>query len=110
MKVTMVTLPLIAVSLAMVAIVNCSNGMKEYRGYTVYKIIPKTEEQLQFLRQVQQDYSTYTSPFDVEFWKTSCCVRGEFHVMLNRKASEHLLREIESQGISPELLMPDVGG
>ena len=84
--------------------------MKEYRGYSVYRIIPRTEKQLKFLRQIQEDYSTYTSPFDVEFWKSSCCVHGVFDVMVNRKASQYVLKEIESNGMTPQLLMPDVGG
>lgn len=106
---TLVTIVFVT-NLIILKVNSSSDKIKEYRGYSVFRIIPRNESQLNFLRQVEQEYSTYTSPFDVEFWKSSCCVHGIFDVMVNRKASQYVLKEIESNGMTPELLVPDVGG
>lgn len=83
---------------------------KEYRGYSVYRYIPQNEEQLEVLQLIEKEFATFTAPFDVQFWKSSCCIGGIFDIMLNRKASQTVLEQLELSGMQGELLMPDVHG
>lgn len=83
---------------------------KNYRGYSVYRYVPQNEEQLELLRLIEKEFATYSAPFDVQFWKSGCCVGGVFDIMLNRKASKTVLEQLDSAGMDGELLMADVDG
>lgn len=82
---------------------------RNYRGYQVFRVIPRDAVQLQHLRSIEEQI-VYTPPFDVDFWRLSGDINEPSELMLNSAASEYILNGIQGLGMTPEIIVRDLEG
>ena len=82
---------------------------RNYRGYQVFRVIPKDAVQLKHLKSIEEQI-VYTPPFDVDFWRLSGDINEPSEFMLNPVASEYILNGIQDLGMTPEIMVRDLEG
>ena len=66
--------------------------MRDYRGYSVLKAIPSTEQQLYYLQSLEE--LVQSPPFDIDIWRLSAELNDSSYIMLNTKASSSILQGV----------------
>lgn len=79
---------------------------RDFRGYSVLKAIPKTEQQLYYLQSLEE--LVQSPPFDIDIWRLSGALNESSFIMLNRKASQSILQELDQLHLDYEYTIPDV--
>lgn len=82
------------------------NHVKSYNGYSVVRVIPQTNMQLEYLRDLEQEMALESSP--IEFWKLGCCVGTPSDVMVGPISSYWFMNQLTKLGMEPNVLIDDV--
>jgi len=76
-------------------------------GYSLFRLKPQNEQQLNYLKYLAQTLDFENSPLD--FWRLSSGVNDTSEVMLSPVIRNELLKQISAVGMTPRRLMSDIG-
>lgn len=79
---------------------------RNYSGYSVLRLTPKDDIQLEYLRYLEEEMALEASP--VEFWKSGCCVGEDFDVMVGPISQYWFTNQMQKIGLDPNVLIYDL--
>lgn len=85
---------------------------KSYDGHQVLRVLPTTHDHIAFLRSLETNPRYGGSQFSVDkavdFWKPAVRLHSSVDIMVRPDASEALLRDLEQQNMTTQVLIQDV--